>query len=142
MLDQHIREENGIHFYIRYTGPLGGQGHHKSVKVDISRSELLVFEPVKKPAILPYTDLVAHKLFCYTLEEVLVEKMRSVMQRMVARDFYDLWYLLEVHGLDITFYQQEFGVKCKHKNLLPTNFPAKIAERLPQYKGRWEARTN
>lgn len=75
--------------YISYIGPLGGQGNNKRAKVDISRSEQLVFEPVMNDVLIGYSDLEDHQLLCYKLEEVLVEKMRSVMQRMQARDFYD-----------------------------------------------------
>jgi predicted nucleotidyltransferase component of viral defense system len=64
--------------------------------------------------------------------------MRSVMQRMQARDFYDIWYLLEEHGMDVDFYISEFEAKCKSKDLLYTDFPKKLDERLPQYKGRWK----
>ena len=80
-----------------------------------------------------------HQLLCYPLEEVLVEKMRSVMQRMQARDFYDIWYLLEEHAMDVEFYLIEFEAKCKSKNILYTDFPKKLDERLPQYKGRWKS---
>jgi len=68
-----------------------------------------------------------------------VEKMRSVMQRMQARDFYDIWYLVEKHGMEVDFYLGEFEAKCKSKNLLHTDFRKKLAERLPQYKGRWKS---
>ncbi len=64
----------------------------QQIKVDISRSEVLEFEPVYKSIFLSYSDQDVHKLLCYCLEEILVEKLRSVMQRMQARDFYDLWY--------------------------------------------------
>lgn len=57
----------------------------------------VVFEPVMKDVFADYTDLEAYQLLCYPLEEVLVEKMRSVMQRMQARDFY----------------LNEFETKCK-----------------------------
>ncbi len=67
--------------------------------------------------ILNYSDQEEHKLLCYSLEEVLVEKLRSVMQRMQARDFYDIWYLLEVHGMDVDFYLNEFKKKCECKGL-------------------------
>ncbi len=61
--------------------PLGGLGTHKRVKVDISRSEVLVFKPVSQRVFRGYSDLEEHRLLCYSLEEVLVEKMRSVMQQ-------------------------------------------------------------
>ena len=139
IIDNNEHEDGGINFYISYIGPLGGQGNNKRVKVDISRSEQLVFEPVMNDVIIGYTDLEEHQLLCYPLEEVLVEKMRSVMQRMQARDFYDIWYLLEEHEMDADFYIREFEAKCKSKDLQHTDFPKKLDERLPQYKGRWKS---
>jgi predicted nucleotidyltransferase component of viral defense system len=139
IIDNNEHEDGGINFYISYIGPLGGQGNNKRVKVDISRSEQLVFEPIKKDVFIGYSDLEEHQLLCYPLEEVLVEKMRSVMQRMQARDFYDIWYLLEEHEMDVDFYLIEFEAKCKSKNILYTDFPKKLDERLPQYKGRWKS---
>jgi len=139
ILDNNEHEDGGINFYISYIGPLGGQGNNKKVKVDISKSEKLEFKPVMKNVLLTYSDLEKHKLLCYTLEEVLVEKMRTVMQRMQARDFYDIWYLLEVQSMDVNFYLKEFRNKCESKSLNPSEFLKKLAERLPQYKGRWES---
>jgi len=135
--NQH--EDGGINFYISYTGPLGGQGAHKRIKVDISRSEKLQYEPVMTEVIVKYSDMEAHRLLCYPLEEVLIEKMRTVMQRMQARDFYDIWFLLEKHRIDAAFHMNEFARKCASKNLNHLDFPAKLSERLPQYKGRWES---
>lgn len=137
--DKHEHEDGGINFYISYVGPLGGQGNNKKVKVDISRSEKLEFKPEMKTVLLEYSDLTEHQLLCYPLEEVLVEKMRTVMQRMQARDFYDIWYLLEQHNMDVNFYLKEFANKCSNKKLNPADFLTKLAERLPQYKGRWES---
>ncbi len=139
IIDNNEHEDGGINFYISYIGPLGGQGNNKRVKVDISRSEKLVFEPVMNAVFIGYSDLEEYKLLCYSLEEVLVEKMRSVMQRLQARDFYDIWYLLEEHGMDADFYINEFEAKCKSKELKHADFPKKLDERLPQYKGRWKS---
>jgi predicted nucleotidyltransferase component of viral defense system len=136
--DNHEHQDGGINFYIPYVGPLGGIGSNKSVKVDISRSEKLVFPPVLRPVIVNYSDLDEHVLLCYPLEEVLVEKLRSVMQRMQARDFYDIWYLLEEHGLEAEFHHAEFSEKCAHKGLNPNDFLQRMKERLPQYKARWK----
>jgi predicted nucleotidyltransferase component of viral defense system len=139
IIGNNEHEDGGINFYISYIGPLGGQGNNKRVKIDISRSEQLVFEPVMKDVFIGYTDMEEHQLLCYPLEEVLVEKMRSVMQRMQGRDFYDIWYLLEQHRMDVDFYLSEFETKCKSKELNHTDFPKKLAERFPQYKGRWQS---
>ena len=74
----------------------------------------------------------------YSLEEILVEKLRSVMQRMQARDFYDIWYLLEFHGLELNFYRNEFIAKCENKEVESSDFFNKLEQRLPQYKARWQ----
>ena len=139
IIDNNEHEDGGINFYISYVGPLGGQGNNKRVKVDISRTEKLEFEPVLNPAFIDYTDLEEYDLLCYPLEEVLIEKLRSVMQRMAARDFYDIWYLLIEHGMEADFYLDEFRKKCASKGLNPADFHMKLAERLPQYKGRWKS---
>lgn len=138
IISDNEHEDGAINFYIGYIGPLGGQGNNKRVKVDISRSEQVVFEPVMRDVLVGYTDLEKHQLLCYPLEEVLVEKMRSVMQRMQARDFYDLWYLLDQYGMNADFYVNEFRAKCEGKGLQATDFAGKLAERLPQYKARWQ----
>jgi len=138
ILDDEARE-GGLSFYISYVGPLGGLGAQKKVKVDISQNEQLVFQPTLKNAILGYSDLEEHQLLCYTLEEVLVEKLRSVMQRMQARDFYDIWYLVEVRGLYVDFLVNEFMSKTESKDIDPTEFHTKLEQRLPQYQGRWQS---
>lgn len=138
IIDDNEHEDGGINFYISFIGPLGGQGNNKKVKIDISRSEKLIFEMNNQDVIISYTDQEPHQLLCYQLEEVLVEKLRSVMQRMQPRDFYDIWYLLEVHEMDIDFYISEFKEKCDNKQINPADFHEKLNQRLPQYKGRWK----
>lgn len=138
IIDDNEHEDAGINFYIGYVGPLGGLGSNKKVKVDISRAEILQFEPLIGQPFIEYSDMVNHQLLCYSLEEILVEKMRSVMQRMQVRDFYDIWYLLEVHGMEAKFYISEFRNKCASKGLNPADFQKKFSERLPQYKARWK----
>jgi len=74
IIDNNEHEDSGINFYTSYLGPLGGQGSNKKVKIDMSRTEKLEFEPVRKDILLGYSDLTPHHLLCYPLEEVLVEK--------------------------------------------------------------------
>ena len=59
------------------------------------------------------TDLEEHQSLCYSLEKVLVEKLRSVMQRMQVRDLDDIWYLSEIHEMNADFYLAEFEAKSK-----------------------------
>lgn len=131
-------KEDGLNFYIGYVGPLGGFGNNKKVKVDISKSEKLEFEPVVKNAIVDYSDLEEYTLLCYPLEELLVEKLRCTMQRMQPRDYYDIWYLVEVEEMDVDYFTNEFINKCISKEQNPEDFHKKLEQRLPQYKARWQ----
>lgn len=115
IVDHNEQKDSDINFYIRYVGPLGGFGANKKVKVDISGSEHLQFKSVRAAAILGYSDQENHMLHCYPLEEVLVEKMRAVMQRMQARDLYDIWYLTEIHKMDMAYYLGNLGQNVKTK---------------------------
>jgi len=137
--DAHLQDiQGGINFFISYIGPLGGPGNNKKVKIDISRNEKLVFETINQNVIKTYSDQEPHQLLCYSLNEVLIEKLRSVMQRMQPRDFYDIWYLLEIHSMEVDFYTNEFKAKCENKQVNPAQFHQKLEQRLPQYKGRWQ----
>jgi uncharacterized protein len=138
IIDNNEHQDAGINFYISYIGPLGGLEAKKRVKVDISRSESLSFKPDIRTAILEYTDQEDHELLCYSLEEVLIEKLRCVMQRLQARDFYDIWYLLEVHNMDLEFLTSAFKEKCESKGLNPEDFHEKLRQRLPNYQALWD----
>lgn len=135
-------KEDGLNFYIGYVGPLGGFGNNKKVKIDISKSEKLEFDPIVKNAIVDYSDLDDYKLLCYPLEELLVEKLRCTMQRMQPRDYYDIWYLVEVEKMDVDFYTNEFRNKCISKEQNPEDFHKKLEQKLPQYKARWQKSMN
>jgi uncharacterized protein len=142
IINNNEHEDGGINFYISYTGPLGGQKTSRKIKVDISRGEKMEFNPVNRKAFNIYTDCDGFHLLCYPTEEILIEKMRSVIQRMQARDFYDIWYLLEENSVDIGFLLKEFKSKCTSKGIDSSIFPTKLSERIPQYKGRWQVSMN
>ncbi len=139
LLEYNEHEDGGLYFFIGYLGPLGGQGANKKIKVDIARNEKLEFKTFKNTALRSYSDIDDYSILCYTLEEIFVEKMRSVIQRMIARDFYDMWYLLEEDGFDANNYIVEFKNKCTSKELDASKFKSKLAERIPQYKGQWKS---
>ena len=122
IIDNNEHQDGDINFYISYVGPLGGLGANKKVKVDISRSEELVFEPVLNKVFISYSDQEEHQLLCYSLEEVLVEKLRCVMQRMQARDFYDIWFFFKCSIRILIFTLQNLGKNVKTKKLTQRNF--------------------
>lgn len=134
--DEH--ESGSINFYITYNGPLGGKAGTKEVKVDITRKEVLEFEPEYKPVFIHYSDLPEFNTLSYQLNEVIIEKMCALMGRTQPRDLYDLWYLLEYEKMDIVYCWPEFERKAKNKGHLPAEFLKKVQSKLNSFKGRWQ----
>jgi predicted nucleotidyltransferase component of viral defense system len=138
--DEH--ETENINFYINYVGPLGGSGANKQVKVDISQNEMLQFDSKEREMFEKYSDHETCRLKCYSLEEVMTEKLRSLLSRQQPRDFYDLWYLSEFEGMEICDYIAEFEAKAQHKGLNPAHLESRIEKILPTFKSRWESSIN
>ncbi len=131
-------ESGSINFYITYNGPLGGKMGTKEVKVDITRNEILEFEPKDMSVFIHYSDLEDFKILCYQLNEVIIEKMCALMGRTQPRDFYDLWYLLEYEKMDIAYCWPEFERKAKNKAHDPKAFVEKVLSKANSFKGRWQ----
>jgi predicted nucleotidyltransferase component of viral defense system len=72
----------------------------------------------------------------------MTEKLRSLLSRQQPRDFYDLWYLSEVEGMEMRDYIVEFEAKTRHKGLSPGNLEIRIEKILPTFKSRWESSKN
>jgi predicted nucleotidyltransferase component of viral defense system len=88
------------------------------VKIEVILYELLLFPVSNRDVIHPYSDKLtdnAKKIPCYSLEEVLAEKMRSLIQRSYTapRDYYDIWSLSK-HYSDLNY---KSIVEAFHKKL-------------------------
>lgn len=140
MKDETQHETGNFNFYLSYTGPLGGTGANKDIKVDISQDELLYNAPEEKQIINMYSDLEHKKysILCYSLGEMISEKMRSIMQRTTPRDIYDLWYLFETEGQDIEIHIFAFQEKAKHKGYNPNELTKVIEQKEKIYAKHWK----
>ena len=132
-------DTGNFNFYISYTGPLGGVGANKDIKVDITQDEHICNPPEEKNIISPYSDLQqeTYGLLCYSLGEVIAEKMRSLMQRTQPRDIYDLWYLFEMDGNNIEDHIFDFQVKAKYKKLDPNKLVSVIEQKGTTFASHW-----
>ncbi len=132
-------DTGNFNFYLAFTGPLRGAGANKDIKVDISQNELVYNAPEEKQIINTYSDLEeTYSIFCYSLGEVIAEKMRSIMQRTAPRDIYDLWYLFEVEGQDIEDHIFAFQVKAKHKGYDPNELTKVIKQKEKTFAKHWK----
>lgn len=126
-------------FYVNYSGPLAANIESRDIKIDITRGEKMEFPVEHRKAIITYTDLPeeSFSLQCYSLSEVLVEKMAALMGRTEPRDFYDFWYLMEVHRLDMADHKIEFISKAKNKGHNPDEFGKKVAGKEKAFERDW-----
>lgn len=119
---------------IAYTGPLGRQ---REIKLDLATDEL-VEDTARRPLLPRYPDQPDAHVVAYTLEEVAAEKLRCVIQRVQARDLFDLHELFADHGLDAEDIWPAFERKSIHKNIDPARFADMFARRMPAWKQRWD----
>jgi len=98
--------------------PLPPRRWQTSVKLDISYSESLLLQPVDKELFHPYSDKdkVTESVSAYKLEEIVAEKLRSLIQRNRPRDIYDSWYLFKHQNDTIDFGKVKDTLLIKSRN--------------------------
>ena len=130
---------NSLKFFIDYVAPLQGAMGSRDLKVDITRSEVLEYELCERLIFARYSDIEEDILInCYSLSEILIEKMTAIMGRTIPRDIYDLWYLFEVEGMDLADHSIEFESKARNKRHNPKDFRKKLDGSLDKYRSAWE----
>lgn len=119
---------------IRYVGPLGAKP--RFVKLDLAPDEL-----VEDTTILPirqrYEDQTDGRCRVYTLEEIVAEKLRCIMQRLQCRDLYDLYELLVVNEVDAKAAWPPFERKARHRDRDPERFGDSFDDRVSRWEERW-----
>jgi predicted nucleotidyltransferase component of viral defense system len=73
----------------------------------------MVLEPEHRPIRTNYLDLVEFEVLVYSLSEILVEKIRSIMQRGYSRDYYDVWRLLKEDKCKDSEIKELLKMKCE-----------------------------
>jgi len=94
-----------------------------SIKIEIILHELMVFPAEYRKVYHPYSDKTSQvplEVRCYSIQEVIAEKLRALIQRSYTapRDFYDIWYVAN-HVKDIEWesVRAAFHQKMKFKGL-------------------------
>jgi predicted nucleotidyltransferase component of viral defense system len=99
---------------IRFRGPLD---YPNNLKLDISLDEKLVLEPVWETIRTGYPDVPDFRVKAYPLKEILVEKLRSLMQRSRSRDYFDVWRLLSEKEFDLEEVRVLLIEKCRTRGI-------------------------
>ena len=100
------------------------------IKVEVTQEELILLAPEKRWLIHGYEEGLNVRLSCYRLEEIVAEKLRTLLQtqqmildrgwsRPRGRDYYDLWRILEDLGdtLDPSQVRAILENKCEHREV-------------------------
>ena len=132
-----------LQFTIYWRGPHATRGSPAGLRLDVTRHEVLAFDPVWRPLSHPFsdqTDLGECRLQCYALEEVMCEKVRAVLgQRIyaVSRDLYDIFAL--VRHVDEREVQASLPRKLEAREVLSGALDLnRLTARKDEFRADWK----
>lgn len=101
-----------------------------SAKIEITMQESILFPPITKQIIHPYDEQINTSIQIYSLEEIVLEKLRAILQktkklheegrdRSRTRDYYDLWRIFTTFESELYFdnFSSQLQKKCELKNV-------------------------
>ncbi len=113
--------EEALKGRLAFVGPSKPVTIKPTIKLDLTYYEKVMEGPDLKPIIQRYSDAEEVSIQVYKLEEIIAEKLRSMLQQVkrVARprDWYDIWYLLTNEEFDWPKIRTLFRQKCAFKNV-------------------------
>ena len=95
---------------------MGLKGIKNTITLDLISDEIIVDKIKEGRIVNPYYKKVI-TIKVYSLEEILAEKLRSILQRTRVRDYYDVWYMLHHVKIDPDKLKKIFSKKVKYKHL-------------------------
>lgn len=148
--DKHVGWDIEICFWGANHGrnemPKFGKNCHTKIWCELRFYETVVFPKQEKTLIHLFSDAdkLSGSIPCYSLPEVLAEKMRALIQRNrgEARDYFDLWYIkTHVQNIDWEAVKAAFFEKCQFKSIeFKDSSDFFKPERLKQVETTWEKR--
>ncbi|MCX6689353.1 MAG: nucleotidyl transferase AbiEii/AbiGii toxin family protein [Methanoregula sp.] len=146
-----VREESGIPFEddpgfratrtgfkatVRFR--ILNRGSASPVKIDLDLTgpdQKQILLPVsERPVFHPYSDRISVSVTSYSLEEIMVEKIRSLFQRTRSRDLYDIGQLADrVNRREV---KSILTQKCDAKGVVVDT--AVLAGKREQFRALWQ----
>ena len=101
-----------------------------TIKIEVTHDEPVILAPEYKSIIHGYDEEIDFSVACYPIEEVIAEKLRALLQthkkliargwnRPRARDYYDLWSVLNKYSFSINKARlvEVLSKKCRHRDV-------------------------
>ncbi len=122
---------NYLQFRLQYEGPIS----RNTVKIEFS-TENFVGPIIRKDAPKVY-DYRNFSILSYSIENILSEKIRAILQRGKLRDYYDVWKLLKTVQFRPDYIKELFTKKCLSKGVnysgIDQFFPEDLSDNLKPY---------
>lgn len=121
----------------QFTGPLSYPG---VIFMDLSFDEPLCLEPENRKILTNPFPESEQKVLVYPMEELLAEKMRSLLEWGKSRDYYDVWRILKEHSsdLDLKVLSSVLEKKLTHKGLVLHNLGDFLPKDINGLRQYWE----
>lgn len=116
---------------VQFTGPIS----KNAVKIEVTTENFI--GEFANVGVTPTYDYPEFGTVAYSLNNVLSEKLRSIIERTRIRDYYDSWRLLKMKAVDVETVRYLFYKKCEGKGIVFENvnqfFPENVVETLEPY---------
>ncbi|SMD31431.1 nucleotidyl transferase AbiEii/AbiGii toxin family protein [Picrophilus oshimae] len=90
----------GINFELRIKGPLYNKlNYMENIDIDLSLRNDVILPPDIKYLVPTYPDIPMFPVPVMNLNEIISEKVASIIERNKMRDIYDLYFLIKFHNL-------------------------------------------
>ena len=121
----------------QFLGPLA---HPGMIYMDLSFDEPVCLDPEHRDVLTAPFPNEQQRILVYPLEELLAEKIRSLLERGKSRDYYDVWRLLQEHSsrLNLSLLGTVLSKKLKHKGLCPSTMSDFLPKNSMGLKRYWE----
>ena len=112
---------------VQFTGPIS----KNTIKIEVTKENFIgENDTIDVPQTYDYPEF---SVLSYTLNNILAEKLRSMIERTRIRDYYDSWRLLKINAVDDSV-KELFIKKCEAKDIkyqdVNTFFPENLNETL------------
>ncbi len=122
---------NYLQVRFQYTGPVS----RNTVKIEISREKFV--GPLLQKFVPQIFDCTKFSVTAYSLQNILAEKIRTLLQRGKLKDYYDVWKLLRTRNFDSGNVKDLFYRKCISKGVVYNGidqfFPPDLIDTLGPY---------
>ena len=96
----------------QYDGPIT----RGTIKIEISKEKFI--GDIERIGVAKMYDYPEYEILVYTINNIIAEKMRAVIERGAARDYYDVWRLLRTSRVDVERARELFLRKCEGKGVV------------------------